>query len=298
MIINTRKVLIVCFLSALSHTLHAQYASRLYHEQKFVSQRALAQTVGSKTETPFQDLNGMLNFASDFKGLSVIPTINVWATQKVSNSKGQVSFDAFIGISKPDSLLYNSGLKLFLPEASQYGFSFKGQHLIVKKDKDISSSKSSLFFNWQANVLGKTFSFTDPVTNDKSDESSMCFHPKLGLDLVVAKGLIDFYGNVNGLIRLTNVEKFDAFFTNKKDVSLFLDAGFGITANLEKGQDPKNIVYLQLGSIFKGMDANNFLKTKDLLVPVFKVTLLSKLSKIQSKTVTTSGTAGAKTLTF
>lgn len=292
-----KKALMFVISLFLFANLNAQYSSRLYLEQHrtvTVAKNAAAQ---SPAPAPFQDLNGMLNFASDYKGLSVVPTVNLWATQMISENRGKISFDAFVGINKYDSLLYNSALKLFLPEASQYGFSFKGQHLISKHSDIFKMNNSAVYFNWQANVLGKSFVYTDPANEDKSDESSMTFHPKLGLDWVAAKGVVNFYGNFNALARLTNVARFDSTFKNTKDFNYFFDIGFGVTLNLDKNDTPKNTVYLQLGGILKGLNANKFLKTDDMLVPVFKITLLSTITTIKPASARTDAAKAKLTIT-
>jgi hypothetical protein len=209
----------------------------------------------------------------------LVPNISVIGFKNVSseNSNASAQLKLFLGPGNNDKNTISTVYKLFIPEASQFGFMADFSWGFIESSKSFSVNKDTkqpvkkLGINLGAYYLSK--GMVRP--KDSSTYSVGMIQFKSGLQYVVIGRVLSIYANVNPFFFSDGVEQFQLNFNYDKKLKAFVDFGVNCYLDLAPAAKVSGLFLdFDLGFIVSGESVKSLLPTSDPLIPRIKISLV------------------------
>ncbi len=288
-------------LMAAQRTLHAKIAEKLENLGKSVS--AAKKSLGdvqteinnsqksiAKIYKTYKTAEGSKGDLKTIAGITqplgeqgkLVPNISLLGYRSVSdeNSSRSAQLKLFVAPTAAEKSTYNSAYRLFIPEASSYGFladfslGFIPSDNSFKVDQNTRQPIKKLGINLGAYYLGKSMAKTDSSTFNAG-----MLQFKAGLQYIAIGKVLSFYANLNPFYLTDGIKDFEANYTYRNKLYAFVDFGLNAYLNLSTEQKQDGFfIDFDLGFISVGGDIKSLVPSSDPLIPRIKVSLVKGFS--------------------
>lgn len=206
----------------------------------------------------------------------LIPGFDILADKKFVDSNlaifGQAKF--FIASGSADTNKLSNGTKLFVPEASDLGFTVDftfGFDLIKYKPKNALtlSHYHSLGISVGLYYLQKQLTTPD---KENLPFSIGTIQTKIGIEKTIVRNGLAVFANVNGFFAGKGIEKFKKFYDDNGKMNWFVETG--IKSYLKLTKDEKTNISFELRFIPVNPTVRKYAKTEDKFIPLINVAIV------------------------
>jgi hypothetical protein len=209
----------------------------------------------------------------------LVPNISLLGYRSVSdaNSSKAAQLKLFVAPTSGEKNNFNNAYRLFIPEASTYGFLADFSFGFIPSDHSFKGNPNTgqpikkLGINLGAYYLSKSLANTD-----SSSFNVGMLQLKAGLQYIVIGKVLSLYANINPFYITDGVGKFQDNYNNYENrLHSFVD--FGLNAYLSimpESKDNDFFIDFDLGFIAVGGDVQSIAATKDSLIPRIKISLV------------------------
>lgn len=209
----------------------------------------------------------------------LVPNISLLGFKSVSDENSSVAglLKLFVAANTGNSPI-NSNYKLFIPEASTYGFMADFSLGFIPSNKNFQLGKSTnqpikrLGINLGAYYLGKSMN----RLKDSSTFNIGLLQFRTGMQYILIGNVLSIYANINPYFIGNGVSDFKENYSYKKGLSSFIDFGLECYLDLIKEEEKKGGLHLDLdlGFISAKGDVKKLSPSDDPLIPRIKLSIV------------------------